>query len=226
MDFNKNTEQIDLHVYFIHSSADGPQLRIYDEDDLRARGGTHVLELELQCGSYWYSFLGWVVGERPAGGNWIMQSSALAALSMPAASAMHPGRCHPGFRAGDLERCIFDAIAEAIQAELDQWKQPDGGDINAYGFKDISITRDEVSSIAGVLRANRFAHCVLEIQVFKYWYDPTWGSGGVPDIDLITDEFAISIPFRVRWSTMKDRLVTADVLRLNSCYLSGPKQCN
>jgi hypothetical protein len=217
MELSKNTEQIDLHVYFIHSSAHGPQLRIYDEDDLRAMGGAHVLELELQCGTYWYSFLGWVVGERPAGGKWIMQSSALAALSMPAASAMHPGRCHPGFRAGDLERCIFDAIAEAIRTELDKWEQPGDSIVDAYGFKSISITRAEVSSIAGVLRANRSTHCVLEIQVFKYWYDPIWGSGGVPDIDLITDEFALSIPLRVRWSTTADRLMAADVLRLNSC---------
>ena len=217
MELNQYTERVDLHVYFIHSPADGPQLRVYDEDDLRARGGVRSLELELQCGTYWFSFLGRVAGERPAGGRWTMQSSALAALSVPAASAMHPGRCHPGFRAGDLERCIFDAIAEATQTELDRWKQPDDGVVDAYGFKSISATRDEVASIAGVLRANRSAHCVLEIQVFKYWYDPVWGSGAVPDIDLITDEFAVSIPFRLRWSTMEDRLVTADVLLANYC---------
>jgi hypothetical protein len=217
MEFNQNTERIELLAYFIHSPADGPQLRTYDEDDLRARGGMRSLELELQFGTYWFSFLGPVVGDRSAEHGWIIQQSALAALSMPAASAMHPGRCHPGFRAGDLERCIFDAIAEAVQTELDRWKQPGDGIVDAYGFKSISITRDEVSSIAGVLRANRSAHCVLEIQLFKYWYDPSWGSGGVPSTDLITDEFAISIPFRVRWSSVDDRLVTADVLRLNSC---------
>jgi hypothetical protein len=192
-------------------------LRIYEDAELQAMGGAHVLELELQCGSYWYSFLGRVVGERPAGGKWMMQSSALAARSTPAVSAMHPGRCHPGFRTGDLERWVFDAIGEAIQTELDKWEEPDDRDVNAYGFKSISITRDEVASIAAVLRANKPAHCVLEIQLIKYWYDPTWGSGGVPDTDLITDEFAVSIPLRVRWSTMKDGLVTADVLRLNSC---------
>ena len=217
MDFNKNTEQIDLLVYFIHSSTDGPQLRIYDEDDLRAMGGAHVLELELKLGTYWFCFLGRVAGNRCAEHGWIIQSSALAALSTPAASAMHSGRCHPGFRAGDLERCIFDSIAEAIQTELDKWKQPSDEIVDAYGFKTISITRDEVSSLAIVLCATRSAHCSLDINIFKYWYDPTWGSGGVPDTDMITDEFVISFPFRVQWSTMEDRLVTADVLRLNSC---------
>ena len=131
--------------------------------------------------------------------------------------AMHPGHCHPGFRAGDLERRIFDAIAEAIQAELYKWKQFGDGVVDAYGFKSIVITRDEVASMAAVLRANKPAHCVLEIQLFKYWYDPSCGSDGLPGTDLITDEFAISIPFRVRWSTMQDRVVTADVLRVDSC---------
>ena len=90
------------------------------------------------------------------------------------------------------------------------------GIVDAYGFKSIAITRDQVSSMAAVLRAIGSAHCVLDVHVFKYWYDPFWDSE-MPDTDLITDEFAISIPLRVRWSTMGDRLVTTDVLRSNSC---------
>jgi hypothetical protein len=219
MDFIKNTEQIDLLAYFVHSSADGPQLRIYDEDDLRARGGVHGLELELQSGTYWLSFLGQVVGTRAAKHGWTIQDSALAALSLPAVRAMQLGRCHPGFRVGDIERCIFDAIAEAIQTELNKWKQFGDGIVDAYGFKSIAITRDQVSSMAAVLCATRSAHCSLDINIFKYWYDPSWDSNalGVPDTDLITDEFAISIPLMVQWSPAGDRLVIADVLRLNSC---------
>jgi hypothetical protein len=43
------------------------------------------------------------------------------------------------------------------------------------------------------------------------------GSGCSEHTDPITDEFAISIPLKVRRSTIGDKLVTADVLPSNSC---------
>jgi hypothetical protein len=59
---------IEAIVYFVASPDEGPQHRIYDDEDIQALGGVHAIERLLEKESYWFIRLGETRGQlSPAG---------------------------------------------------------------------------------------------------------------------------------------------------------------
>jgi len=86
--------RVEALVYFVVSPEDGPGHRIYEEEDILARGGVHAAERVLENENYWYGYLGRVWGE-PSPRGVTYQDSEFARLPAPNQTIMKIGRRNP-----------------------------------------------------------------------------------------------------------------------------------
>ena len=210
----QNEVKTELIVYSCHHVERGPELHIFDEDDIQAAGGMYNVERELQRDSYWVVRLGTIEGEESVSG-WSCTDEALAGLPEADPGGGHLGRRNPSFQRGQLERLIFQSLFQSLSAFLKGWNHEEDGLINAYTLRMIKISPNRLSSIAGALTSIRRAHDVIGLTVLKYWYDPEWKMTW-PSNDLILAEFSLVVPLQFRWGN-GEGVVTTDILTLSSC---------
>jgi hypothetical protein len=203
-------------VYFVVSPERGPEERIYEDEDLQAVGGVHALEMLLERQSYWFVQLGEVRGE-PGSYGVTFPRSEFARLPEPPEHKWRVGRRNPAFHGSELERSIFAAAFEAIEHTLDSWKKRDqDGAVEAYALKELKINCDRLLTLISALLIVPKVYEMAEIDMIKFWYDPSWPEPHLPDDDLILAEYSIPMPLQVEWSA-DEKLVRVKVLPIASC---------
>ena len=204
----------ELIVYSCQCVEHGPELQVFNEDDIQAAGSIYGVEMGLQRDSYWFVRLGTIEGRKRDVG-WSYTEEALAALPVTDLGAWQLGRRNPSFKRGELERQIFQSLFQSLSAFLKSWNHEEEELISAYTPKEIRISPNRISSIASALTSIRRAQDVVEMTVLKYWCDPeseiTW-----PTVDQILGEFPPTVPVQFRWGT-GDRVVATDILTISSC---------
>jgi len=189
----RKSEQIEvkteLVVYSCHHIERGLELHTFDEEDIYAAGGIYGLEMELQSDSYWFARLGTIEGQTSASG-YSCTDEALAALPEADPDTWQLGRQNPSFQRGQPERLVFQSLFQSLSAFLETWNHEEDGFIIAYALKEIKISPNRISSIAGALTSIRRAHDVVGMTVLKYWYDADWKMTW-PTNDLILPEFPL-----------------------------------
>ena len=206
---------IEAIVYFVASPDEGPQHRIYDDEDIQALGGVHAIERLLEKESYWFIRLGETRGQLSPAGV-CSGLDTFARLPKPAADRWRIGRRNPAFRGSELERYVFEAIFKAIERMLAGWKCERDGLVEAYALKEVRISSDRLLMLTRSLFSLQKVHEITRITTIKYWYDPSWPEPNLPGRELTLAEYSIRIPLQLQWSG-DENLVHAEVMTIASC---------
>jgi hypothetical protein len=214
MSESKSISKIQAMVYFVISPMEGPEYRIYVDEDLQAIGGVHALERNLESQSYWFAHVGQILGNpHPNGATF--SDSELAQLPDPHERAWQTGRLNPAFGKSEIEKRAFKGVFQAIQRMLDAWKRNDGQTVDAYALKELKISSQQLMSLTTGLFALQRIHEVLEITVIKFWYDPMWLVKPTPS-DLVLAEYSLRVPVQIRWAAAEN-LISAEVMPAAFC---------
>jgi hypothetical protein len=202
-----------LIIYFVVSPQGTTRYRIYDEEDIQAFGGVHAVERALERKSYWFVRLGEILGEsNPTGVTF--SDADVSKLIVPPKGLWQIGMRNPAFHRSELERHLFKAAFEAVERMLESWSFEENGVVDAYWLKELNISSECLTSLAGALRNVRQVHEIACVTVVKYWYDLTWPEPH--DADSLLAEFSLNIPFRVQWSC-REEMLDVQILPLSPC---------
>jgi len=204
--------RVEAMVYFVVSPDDGPGHRIYEEEDILARGGVHAAERLLENENYWYGYLGRVWGE-PGPRGVTYQDSEFARLPAPNQTILKIGRRNPAFGRSDLEKHIFQEAFSAVGRMLHSWNKQEEGVVDAYALKQLKISAYQLLRVASALHTLERVHELAEVSIIKYWYDSTWAGLQFPD--LVLGEFTVDVPLEFRRSN--EQIVAVEVVPFASC---------
>jgi hypothetical protein len=207
--------ETDLIVYFVFSPDSGPGHRVLDDEYIQAFGGIHAIERSLEKESYWFARLGQIQGKLNSNG-FTFREDQITALPWPLESAWRTGRRNPAYRGTELDRFVFRGIFQSVDRMLFEWKWAEAGIINAYALKELQISSEHLSRLAGVLCSLGRVHDVAPVTAVKYWYHPAWSEVRLTDADMILSEYRFEVPFEIRWSA-GDGLISANVMRVSRC---------
>ena len=153
----------ELIVYSCQCVEHGPELQVFNEDDIHAAGSIYGVEMGLQRDSYWFVRLGTIEGRKRDVG-WSYTEEALAALPATDLGAWQLGRRNPSFKRGELERQIFQSLFQSLSAFLKSWNHEEEELISVAKevARDYIHQECRIGRVTGVIGSKLGVRCILD----------------------------------------------------------------